>query len=108
MKICTASKTTHAEKWRKLRNEHSVTASWIHEIEKGHAADFSELAIRCITDIQSADCPLLYCEPGELLKGTLIESGIALACGKEVRWVGECANISCFYQASALARIYNS
>jgi len=87
MKICTASKTTHAEKWRKLRNEHSVTASWIHEIEKGHAADFSELAIRCITDIQSADCPLLYCEPGELLKGTVIEAGIAWRVEKRLgRW----------------------
>jgi|SRR6266498_2431050 len=94
MKIYTASKTTHAEKWRTLRHEHDVTASWIDEAGEGQSSNYSELAARCITDIESADILLLYCEPGELLKGALIEAGIALAFGKPVRCVGECASLS--------------
>jgi hypothetical protein len=104
MKIYTASKTAHVEKWRALRREHEVTASWIDEAGQGTTTDYSELAARCITDIENADILLLYCEPGELLKGALIEAGIALAFGKEVRCVGECASLSRVFNQHPLWR----
>ena len=104
MKIYTASKTAHAEKWRALRHDHDVTASWIDQAGERHAADYSELAARCITDIESADILLLYCEPGELLKGALIEAGIALALGKQIRCVGECASLSRVFNRHPLWR----
>jgi hypothetical protein len=31
---------------------------------------------------------IVYAEPGETLKGALVEVGVALACGNPVRWVG--------------------
>jgi hypothetical protein len=104
MKIYTASKTAHAQKWRALRRDHDVTASWIDEAGESQTADYSELATRCITDIESADVLLLYCEPGELLKGALIEAGIALALGKQVRCVGECASLSRVFNRHPLWR----
>ena len=104
MKIYTASKTTHADKWRALRREHDVTASWIDAATEGQSADCSELAAQCITDIECADFLLLYCEPGELLKGALIEAGIALAFGKEVRCVGKCASLSRVFNQHPLWR----
>jgi hypothetical protein len=104
MKIYTASKTVHVEKWRTLRGEHEVTASWIDDYGKGQATDYSELAARCITEIERADILLLYCEPGELLKGALIEAGIALAFGKEIRCVGECASLSRVFNQHPLWR----
>jgi hypothetical protein len=108
MKIYTASKTTHADKWRALRREHEVTASWIDEAGKGQPPDFSELSARCVTDIQSADILLLYCEPGELLKGALVEAGIALAFGKQVRCVGDCASLSPVFKAHPLWRHFTT
>ena len=104
MKIYTASKTAHAEKWRTLRREHQVTASWIDAVGKGHTIDYPELAARCIKDIAKADILLLYCEPGELLKGALVEAGIALAFGKEIRCVGECASLSRVFSQHPLWR----
>ena len=85
-------------------SEHDVTASWIDEAGKAQTADYSELATRCITDIESADILLLYCEPGELLKGALIEAGIPLALGKQVRCVGECASLSRVFNRHPLWR----
>jgi nucleoside 2-deoxyribosyltransferase len=81
-----------------------VTASWIDKAGEGRTADYSELATRCIADIESADILLLYCEPGELLKGALIEAGIALALGKQVRCVGECASLSRVFNRHPLWR----
>src|SRR5262245_28749645 len=94
MKIYTASKTKHAEKWRRLRQFHTITASWMDEVDKKRAADFAGLATRCVTEIADADFLLLYCEPGEHLKGALIEAGIALALQKPIRCVGKCESLS--------------
>jgi hypothetical protein len=108
MRIYTVSKTMHADKWHALRSEYDVTASWIDEAAKGRSVDYSKLAARCITDIRSADFLLLYCESGELLKGALIEAGIALAFGKEVRCVGECASISHVFNKHPLWREFTT
>lgn len=95
MTIYTASKTKHAAIWRALRaSGYAVVSTWIDEAGEGETADMSELAQRSIREAASADVTLLYCEPGDLLKGALIEAGAALAAGKEVRCVGTCASLS--------------
>jgi hypothetical protein len=88
MKIYTASKTKHAEKWRKLRLQHRVIATWIDEAGEGQTADRSELATRCVKEIVQCDFLLFYCERDEIPKGALIEVGIALAFRKQIRFVG--------------------
>jgi hypothetical protein len=96
--IYTASKTKHAEKWRGLRAAgHRIISTWIDEAEPGQTADYSELADRCRAEIAGADYVLLYCEPDEILKGAIIEAGMALALGKPVRCVGDCPSISAVF-----------
>jgi hypothetical protein len=94
-KIYTASKCKHAAKWRDLRASGvNVISTWIDEAEPGQSPDLQSLASRCVSEAARADFVLLYCEPGEVLKGALIEAGAALAAGKCVRCVGTCENLS--------------
>ncbi len=99
MKIYIASKTKHAPTWRLLReglrgSNNWINSSWIDEAGEGQSADYKDLARRCLSEIASANFVILYCESDELLKGALIEAGVALAYGKEVRCVGDCGSLS--------------
>jgi nucleoside 2-deoxyribosyltransferase len=95
-----ASKVKHAAMWIKLRKQgYAINSTWIDEVGKAQKKDYAELAVRCLREIQNADVLLLFCKPGELLKGTLIETGAALALGKEVFCVGNC---------HALSRVFKS
>ena len=90
-----ASKVKHAEVWILLRKTgYRIVSTWIDEAMEGDTENISELAERCILEIQLADVLVLYCEPREMLKGALIEVGAALALGKEVRCVGSTKSLS--------------
>lgn len=90
-----ASKTKHAAKWRELRARGlPVVASWIDEAGEGQTKDFADLAMRCIREATTADYVLLYVEPGETHKGSLVEVGAALAAGVPVRCVGDSRTVS--------------
>lgn len=109
MPFYVASKTCHAHRWQQLRAAgHAVTATWIDEAGKGESADYAELADRCRREIQAASFVLLYCEPGETLKGALVEAGMALALGKPVRCVGQCDSLSRVFNRHPLWRAYDS
>lgn len=95
MRFYTASKTKHAGKWQALRDAgYQVTATWIDEAGEGQTVSYPELAVRCLQEIDAADFVLLYCEPGEHLKGALVEAGMALAIGRPVKCVGQCESLS--------------
>lgn len=84
-----ASKTAHAGRWRDLRKQgFPVACTWIDEAGAGETADFPDLWARCIREAATAAALILYCEPGEILKGALVEVGAALAAGVPVLWVG--------------------
>lgn len=101
--IYTASKTTEAWRWRGLREKgYNIIATWIDEAEEGQSSDYADLALRCIAEAAAADITILYCRPGDLLKGALIEVGAALGAGKEVRCVGFCPSISKVFQQHLL------
>ena len=107
MKIYTASKCIHAALWRTLRDTgYQITSTWIDEAGQGESNNYSELATRCLDDITKADLLLLYCNPGEILKGALIEVGVALAQGKRVLCVGTCASISPVFKEHPLWSSY--
>lgn len=90
-----ASKVWHAKQWQTLRDAGVLTVStWIDEAGEGQTADYAELSDRCVAEISRASAVLLYCEPGEILKGALIEVGVALATGTPVLCVGECESLS--------------
>lgn len=95
MKFYIASKTKHASKWQILRMfGYVVTSTWIDEAGEGQTLNYSELAERCIRDIEASDFLILYCEQGEFLKGALIEVGAALALKQHVFCIGSCDSIS--------------
>ena len=87
-RIYIASKTIHAPKWRRLRNEgYNIISTWIDETGIGQTPNYTELSIRCIKEIRQSDFLIFYCEEGEIQKGAFIEMGAALAFGIEVRCV---------------------
>jgi len=103
VKFYTASKIIHAHLWQALRSSGiQVTATWIDEAGEGQTASYAELADRCIREVAQADAVLLYCAPGETLKGALIEVGAALALGKRVFCVGDCPSLSRVFKAHPL------
>ena len=90
-----ASKVKHAQRWKDLRAAGVRTAStWIDEAGEGQTADYAELSERCLNEISNATAVLLYCEPGELLKGALVEVGAALMMSTPVLCVGTCESLS--------------
>ena len=105
----TASKTKHANIWKKLRFEgHPVTATWIDEADAGETDDLAELAVRCIEDIKRASFLLIYSEPGDVHKGGLMEVGMALALGKEIRCVGWCNSFGAVFHLHPLWKRYDT
>lgn len=106
-RIYIASKTIHAPKWRRLRTEgYNIISTWIDEAGFGQTHDYAELSVRCIKEIRQSDFLVLYCEDGEILKGALIEAGIALAFGEEVRSVGKCDILSRVFSKHPLWKEY--
>ena len=92
--IYIASKTKHASKWRKLRaNGVNVAASWIDAGDIHQPESYRELWTSCIAEVCSADLLIVYCEPGETLKGCLVEIGAALASDVPVYCVGRCTSV---------------
>lgn len=87
--IYIASKVKHAARWRKLRERGvPIRSSWIDEAGEGETTDWPGLWERCIDEASSAYTLVVYCEPGEQLKGALAEVGAALANGTPVYAVG--------------------
>lgn len=92
--IYIASKTKHADKWRKLRADGwNIISTWIDEAGQGQTKNRRDLAQRCIREAASADLFILYVEPGEQLKGALIEAGAALHSGVCVLCVGSIESV---------------
>ncbi|MGG7519648.1 hypothetical protein ACQ3G6_17370 [Allorhizobium undicola] len=85
-----ASKTRHADRWRKLRDKlgEPVISTWIDEAGVGETSDFADLWRRCILEASTAQVLIVYMEPGEVLKGAWVEVGAALASGVQVLAVG--------------------
>jgi len=85
-----ASKAVHGPRWRKLRDAGwPIISTWIDEAEKGRTKDWQDLWDRCASEAAQAAVTVLYCEPGEELKGARVEVGAALSHGRHVVIVGD-------------------
>lgn len=99
--IYTASKLHHAPLWTRLADEWPevhFTARWpkLHVDPAGvprwpddspaHGAIFWQ---HDMEDVCAAQAVLCYAEPGEILRGALVEAGMALGLGRFVITVGE-------------------
>lgn len=93
--IYVASKTVHAQMWKRYRNLGApIISTWLDEAGVGETADFPDLWQRCISEAASCEALIAYREPGEVLKGAFIEIGAALANGRKVYCVGDFEGMS--------------
>jgi hypothetical protein len=87
--IYIASKAKHGWMWLNLRATGlPIISTWINESEPGQTDDWSDLWSRNLTEASSASAIVVYNEPGERMKGALVEVGAALARGVPVFWYG--------------------
>lgn len=85
--IYVASRVAQHSTWRHWRDNMGapIISTWIDEAGEGETADFGELWLRVMREVQSADCLILFASKGDLpLKGALVEAGIALGADKRV------------------------
>lgn len=91
MKIYIASKALHRPQWRDYRKLGvPIISRWIdtpdehldRELPAGF--DFAQLWTQCVEDVVAADVTVVYVEHGEVLKGAILEVGVALGLGKKV------------------------
>lgn len=85
IRVYPSSKVKHALMWRELQNTVPhvfFNARWPHRAKKESELnhdDFRDLWMECKEDIMDSDAVLVYAEDGEVLKGALVEVGIAIA-----------------------------
>lgn len=88
--IYVASKAIHADIWLAIRASGvPIISTWIDEAGVGQTKSFVDLWTRCIWEAANCHALILYVEPGEVLKGALVEVGAALASGAKVFVVGD-------------------
>lgn len=87
--IYIASKTKHAWRWKRLRNEgFPINSTWIDEAGVGQSESLKDLWCRCISEASHANALIAYREHDEILKGAFVEIGAALAHNRDVFVVG--------------------
>jgi hypothetical protein len=87
--IYIASRTRHAAKWRNLRRAgYPIISSWI-DTAGIESEDWCDAWHRCFEEVARADGLVVYAqEDDQILRGALIEVGVALAEGVPVISVG--------------------
>jgi nucleoside 2-deoxyribosyltransferase len=95
IKVYGASKLRHAPMWNDLREawpEILWTARWPYQ-HVGQVPDTPDFAslfwLHDHEDVEKADGVLVYAEPDDVLRGALVEAGMAIALGKWVLCVGD-------------------
>lgn len=86
--IYPASKVRHAPMWRELAKRYPIEATWIDYPEPEDDLGFATLWVACIHEASRSNV-VLYCEPGDVLKGALVEVGACLGGGGKVFVVGD-------------------
>lgn len=88
MAIYIASKTKHADKWRRIAKLHAVNSTWIYEAGEGETSDFHDLWRRCMNESKTCTAMVVYREPDDILKGAWMEMGAAISHNIPVHAVG--------------------
>lgn len=113
MKIYGASKLKYAPLWRKLRQEwieHEFTNTWIDtylDAGGGTLPDICRTAwIKNVEDVLRADCVLLFAGyHDELLRGAILEAGVAIGAGRQVIVTGLSSSYGSWQFHPAVIRI---
>lgn len=94
IRVYFASHLRHAEKWRCAPASQGVRAfaRWHARVLGCGEPDVLELAdlwLENEQDVRDADCVIVYAEKDDLMRGCLIEAGMAMAYGVPVLVVGD-------------------
>lgn len=88
--IYIASKVKHAQRWLDLKAKgYPFNSRWLTAPNDMTPEQYAELWGKISQDVMIADALILYVELGEVLKGALIEMGMAMANNTPVYVVGE-------------------
>jgi hypothetical protein len=89
--IYIASKVKHAHKWKLLQKRGVLfNCAWLNITEEHlNSAAYEKLWDCIIADVKNCAALILYVEKDDVLKGALIEVGVALACGIPIYVIGE-------------------
>lgn len=89
--IYIASRFYHAPTWQEWRAQGvPLISSWIDTVPDESIDGRARQWERNVSEISTAAGIVLYCQPGEVLKGVLVEVGIALTANKPIACVGVC------------------
>lgn len=117
LKVYTASKLKEGPRWRQLAaawQEIDIVARWpfLHVSEDGAPAWPEDCAAHGATfwkhdheDVMRADVVLLYGAKEDVLRGALVEAGMAIALGKPVIVVGENAGYGTWQYHALVHRV---
>jgi nucleoside 2-deoxyribosyltransferase len=92
IRVYTASKMKHAAMWRDLctATPHvQFHARWLKHSAIGTPDDSGQASEFWMQDVRDADAVLVYVEPGDHLRGALVEAGMAIAYGIPVCVIGK-------------------
>lgn len=102
LRIYPSSRYTRAQMWIDLAWKHElhIVAQWVTHCKYDNMTDTKENAVKYwpanLRDIQTCDLVLAYAEEEDVLGGTLIELGAALAYEKPILLVGHNESIRCW------------
>lgn len=93
-KIYIASKAIHRPHWREYRGEGlPIISRWIDVDDKystdPEGLDYEALWDICVEDVSQADALVIYAEPDEVLKGAILELGLAIGQNKLIAMCGD-------------------
>jgi len=112
MKLYFASDIRHARKWIDYRNKLypniTVVSSWIDLMKDGEIVNPKEGLVKeswenNIKDVLLCDVLVLYAEPGDSMRGSCFEAGVAFTLRKSIVYVGDLKTIGtveCCFHAS--------
>ena len=87
--IYVSSKAYHAPRWIKYRNAgYPIISSWIDYYMPGQINDWAQFWPKILQEVVDCKVFIIYEEPGDILKGALVELGVALSNDKPVLSVG--------------------
>lgn len=85
-----SSKLCHRPMWLR-KFPHNISCTWLAGEDNLDSDSWGPMWDKYLKEVQECTDFVMYVEEGEILKGALIEAGMALACGKPIQivWAGD-------------------
>jgi nucleoside 2-deoxyribosyltransferase len=117
MRVYIASDIKYARRWIALREQLyprvTIVSSWIDFLKDGEPKASPQVVKESwennVKDVLLSDVLILYVEPGDSMRGSCFEAGIAFTSGKRVIFVGDLPTIGsvvcCFEKFGSMEHV---